>query len=183
MFFGKVQIGSWLVAAVLLSSCTNDLNQIQRITYDPKSPNEVSKNMSIYFADYGYAKINIFAKLAETYANPHVTILKDSLKVDFFDENGEISSTLTAKYGEVNHETAKIFVRDSVQLTNHKDQRTMYTSVLYWNQLDSVIYTDQRVCLKSPKGIAFGSSLHAKQDFTTYKITDPKGAYEFDQEK
>ncbi|HLU87843.1 MAG TPA: LPS export ABC transporter periplasmic protein LptC [Taishania sp.] len=165
----------------MLISCTNDLDQIKRITYDPKSPDEVSQNISIYFADSGYAKLTIFAVHAETYSKPHVTKLKDSLKVDFFDEKGTITSTLTAKYGEVNHETGRMFVKDSVKFVNHADKRIMYTDILYWDQSDSTIYTDQNVRLISPKGKAYGSSLKAKQDFSSYKITDPRGAYEFDQ--
>ncbi len=166
---------------VLLFSCTNDLNSIKKITYDPKSPNEVSVNLNIYYADSGYAKLNIFAAHAETYNNPHITYIKDSLKVDFYDDYGTITSSLTAKYGEVNHDTGKMFVRDSVKLVNYADKRTMYTSVLYWNQSDSTISTDQNVRLVSPKGTAFGTSFVAKQDFSSYKITDPRGAYEFEQ--
>lgn len=169
------------VITAFFFSCTNDLDKIKKITYDPKSPDEVSRNLSIYYADSGYAKLNIFAVYAETYSKPHITQLKDSLKVDFFDDYGKITTTLTAKYGEIDHETGKMFVKDSVELVNHADQRTMYTTILYWNQSDSTIYTDENVRLVSPKGTAFGSSLRARQDFTSYKITDPRGAYEFDQ--
>lgn len=173
----------WYIGSVFmltaLNACTNDFNSIKKITDDPKSPNEVSVNLNIYYADSGYAKLNIFASHAETFLNPHITYLKDSLKVDFYDEDGQITSTLTAKYGEVNHESGKMFVKDDVKLVNYADKRTLYTSILYWNQMDSTIYTDQQVRLVSPKGQAFGSSLKAKQDFTSYKITDPRGAYEF----
>jgi len=164
----------------IICACSNDLDKIKKITYDPKSPDEVSKNLTIYHSESGYAKLNIFAQHAETYSEPPVTKLKDSVKIDFFDENGTISSTLTAKYGEIDHKTDKMYVKDSVKLTNHADQRTLYTSILYWMQADSSIYTDQNVRIESPKGIAYGTSLHAKQDFSYYKITDPKGIYEFE---
>ncbi|MCO5260983.1 MAG: LPS export ABC transporter periplasmic protein LptC [Crocinitomicaceae bacterium] len=175
-----LQISSVIV--LFVTACTNDLNSIKKITYDPKSPNEVSINLNIYYADEGYAKVNIFAAHAETYNSPHITYIKDSLKVDFYDDDGTITSSLTAKYGEVNHDTGQMFVRDSVKLVNYSDKRTMYTSVLYWNQTDSLIYTDQNVRLISPKGKAYGTSFKAKQDFTSYKITNPRGAYEFDQD-
>lgn len=178
---GSIRLWGGLLTVLVAFSCTNDLDKIKKITYDPKAPNEVSVNLNIYYADSGYAKLNIFAVHAETYSKPHITKLKDSLKVDFYDDQGKITTTLTAKYGEVDHETGKMFVKDSVKLVNHADQRTMYTSILYWNQSDSTIYTDQNVRLISPKGKAFGTSLRAKQDFTSYKITDPRGAYEFDQ--
>lgn len=170
----------FLLTTLVFSSCTNDLDKIKKITYDPKSPDEVSRNLTIYYADSGYAKLNIFAVHAETYNKPHVTHLKDSLKVDFFDDNGTITSTLTAKFGEINHDTGMMYVKDSVKLVNHSDKRVLHTTVLYWNQSDSTIYTDQNVRLVSPKGTAYGTSLTTKQDFSRYEITDPRGAYEFE---
>jgi len=163
-----------------VSACTNDLDKIKKITYDPKSPDEISKNITIYQSKEGLTKITIFAKHAETYSEPPITQLKDSLKIDFFDENGNITSILTAKFGEINHQTNKMYVKDSVKLVNIADKRTLYTSILYWEQADSSIYTDQNVQLESEKGIAYGTSLKAKQNFSYYKITDPKGAYEFE---
>lgn len=178
---GAVVWSVLIVVIVLLVGCTNDLDKIKKITYSPKAPDEVSQNLTIYFADSGYAKLNIFASHAETYSKPHITQLKDSLKIDFFDEKGVITTTLTAKFGEVNHDTGKMYVKDSVRLVNHAEKRIMYTSILYWNQSDSTIFTDQNVRLISPKGKAYGTSLKAKQDFTNYRITDPRGAYEFNQ--
>lgn len=177
----KILYWGLLLCTFTFFSCTNDLHKIKKITYDPNSPDEVSQKLTIYYVDSGYAKLNIFALHAETYSKQQLTKLKDSIQVDFFDEDGKITSTLTAKYGEVNHESGKMFVKDSVRLVNHADQRTMYTTILYWNQSDSTIYTDRNVRLVSPKGTAFGTSLKAKQDFTSYRITDPRGAYEFNQ--
>ena len=50
----------------------------------------------------------------------HITKLKDGVKVDFYSEEGEIVSKLTSIYGEINYETGKFFVRDSVELLNVK---------------------------------------------------------------
>ena len=168
--------------AGIFFSCSNDLDSIKRVTFDPKAPDEVTKDLSVYYTDSGYAKVNIYAAIAETYSKPeHITKLKDSLKVDFFDEKGVITTTLTAKYGEINYATGQMFVKDSVRLYNYHDQRELRTKTLYWNQKDSTIYTNDNVRLKSRKGVGFGTSIRTKQDFSYYKLTDPRGQYEFDQ--
>ena len=168
--------------AGIVFSCTNDLDEIKTVTFDPKEPDEITKDLNVFYTDSGYAKVNIYAKIAETYTNPqHVTKLKDSLKVDFYSANGIITTTLTAKYGEVNYTTGQLFVKDSVLLYNHKDKRELRTKTLYWNQKDSTIYTNDDVFLTSPKGKGKGSSIKTSQDFSYYKITDPEGNYEFDQ--
>ena len=171
-----------LVVTGIFFSCSNDLDSIKKVTFDPKAPDEVTKDLSVYYTDSGYAKVNIYAAIAETYSKPeHITKLKDSLKVDFYDENGIITTTLTAKYGEVNYATGQMFVKDSVRLYNYKDERELRTKTLYWNQKDSTIFTDDNVRLKSRKGIGFGTSIRTRQDFSYYKLTDPRGQYEFDQ--
>jgi len=170
----------FFISFFLFLGCTNDLKKIKKIAYDKKSPEEISNELTIYHTDNEYATYHLFAQHAERYADPPRTVIKEHLKVDFFDKQGNISSTLTAKYGEINMDKNTMFVRDSVQLVNHEDQRTLYTNILHWNVSDSTIYTNEKVRLVSPKGTAYGTSLRAKQDFSHYKITDPQGAYEFE---
>ena len=57
-----------LVTLSILNSCVNDLDSIQKVTYDPKAPDEVTKNLRVFYTDSGYARVEIFASLAETYS-------------------------------------------------------------------------------------------------------------------
>ena len=163
-------------------SCTNDLDTIKQVTYDPNAPDDVTKDLSVYYTESGTAQVNIYASIAETYSKPrHITKLKDSVKVDFYDANGVITTSLTANYGEVDYEKGEMYVKDNVRLWNVKDQRELRTSKLTWNQKDSTIFSNDNVIVKSPKGIGYGTSIVTKQDFSYYKLTDPRGKYEFDQ--
>lgn len=171
-----------LVLAGFLFSCVNDLDQIRRVTYDPKAPDEVIQDMEVFYTDSGYAKVRIYAKLAETYSFPvPVTKLKDGVKVDFYDESGEIVSTLTALYGEVRLQEGTMFVRDSVRLFNYEKDQRMETEELIWNQKDSLIYTEKSVVVKSPKGLMYGQGVRTKQDFSTYTFMRPTGQINMDK--
>lgn len=164
--------------AGILFSCVNDLEKIEKVTYDEKAPDEVSKNVEILYTDSGYAQVRITAALAETYKYPQqITKLKDGLKVDFFSEKGEVSSTLTALYGEVNHTTGVMFVRDSVRLYNYEKEQTLETEELFFNDRDSSIYTNKYVVVKRKgKGIAgHGTGITTSHSFKSYKITNPVG--------
>ena len=94
-------------------------------------------------------------KLAETYSKPeHLTKLKNGLQVDFYSIDGEITSTMTAQYGEINFATGKVSVKDSVVLFNYKKKQRLETEELFWNQKDSTIFTDKYVLIKTEgKGI------------------------------
>lgn len=165
--------------AGILFSCENDLNSIKLVTYDPHAPSEMMVNLDILHTDSGYAKVEIHAGVAETYYKPEqVTKLKNGLLIQFYDGMGSIVSTLTAKYGEVNHQTGLTFVQDSVVLINVEDQRRLETTKLYWNQNDSTIYSTNPVVIRSRKGIGYGSSIKSKQDFSWYVLTDPVGDVE-----
>ena len=168
---------------IFLAGCVNDLETIQRVTYDPKAPEEVTKDLRVFYNDSGYARIEILAKLAETYSKPEmVTKLKDGLRVNFCSSDGKIVSSLTALYGEVNFNTGKLFVRDSVQLYNFAKKQRMLTEVLYWNQRDSTIYTHSSVVVRSPGGILYGDGIETKQDFSEYVFLKPRGKYDFDKD-
>lgn len=161
---------------VLFSACVNDLETIQKITYDSKSPDEVTQNLHVLYVDSGYAKIELYAKYAETFHKPEeITKLKEGIKVNFFKDNGEIVSTLTALYGEVNMQKGVIFVKDSVQLYNHAKQQRLETEQLNWNKKDSSVFTNSGVMVSSPKGTLFGEGIRTKQDFSSYTFIKPYG--------
>jgi LPS export ABC transporter protein LptC len=176
----------FIVIALLcccFSACVNDLATIQRVTYDPKAPNEVTKNLRVFYNDSGYARIEILATLAESYSEPEqITQLKDGLRVNFFSTNGSIVSTLTARYGEVNFATRKLLVKDSVQLYNLSKKQRLITEELHWNQVDSSIYTHSNVIVRSPDGILFGDGIKTKQDFSEYVFLKPHGSYNFNKD-
>ncbi|MFT5581339.1 MAG: LPS export ABC transporter protein LptC [Psychromonas sp.] len=167
-----------ILLAGMLVSCVNDLEEIKKITYDPKAPNEVTTDLEVFFVDSGYPKVKIFAKLAETYLLPEeVTKFKDGVRVDFFDEVGVKTSTLTALYGEIQTSKNQMMVRDSVVLYNYEKQQTMFTEELFWNQTDSLIFTDKKVKVISPDGIIYGKGIITHQDFKVYEFKNPTGTF------
>lgn len=165
-----------LVLAGFLFSCVNDLDQIKKVTNNAKAPDEVTVDLEVFYTDSGAPKVRIFAKLAETYSVPEkVTKLKDGIKVDFYNDEGTIISTLTALYGEIRMAQGNMFVRDSVQLYNHAKQQRLETEELIWNQKDSVIFTEKNVVIHSPTGVVYGKGIRTKQDFSNYTFYKPTG--------
>lgn len=175
----------FIMAGILFYSCVNDIDDIERVTYDPKAPTEVATDLEIVYKDSGFAQMTIFAKLAETYRVPeHITKLKDGLKIDFFSRQGEVISTLTSYYGEINFTTGKVFVKDSVVLYNHAKKQYLETEELHWNQNDSTIYTEKNVIIRSDgKGITGrGKGLKTTQSFDKYVIKEPVGTFDLEED-
>lgn len=168
-----------LVGVALLvgfSSCVNDLDSIRKVTYKATDPDERTRNLEVVYTDSGYARVQVFANLAETYSKPEaVTKLKDGVKVNFFNETGEIVSVLTAMYGEIQQDKGTMFVRDSVQLYNYKKNQRLETEQLFWNQKDSSIFSENAVVIRTPEAVLFGQGIRTKQDFSHYEFLKPKG--------
>lgn len=169
--------------ALVASACVNDLDTIKKITFDEKSPDETTKNLHVLLDDDGYAKVEIYAALAETFRGKnHITKVKDSLRVNFFNDKGKIVSTLSALYGEVNFTLGTLIVRDSVRLYNFEKKQTLETEALFWNQKDSSIYSLSQVIVRSPKGVLLGDGIRTKQDFSFYEFLKPQGKIELEKE-
>lgn len=160
--------------AGMFFSCVNDLDKVKKVTTQPDSPNETSEDLHIVFTDSGVAQVEIFAKIAETYSKPQeMTQFKDGLKVNFFNPDGSIASTLTSLYGEIDQNSGNIEVRDSVRLKNLEEQKTLETEVLYWNQAGDSIYTDKAVVVKSPDMIISGMGAWTTPKFDTAQFFKP----------
>lgn len=156
-------------------SCSNELEKVKRITTNPDSPDETSEEFSVIFTDSGYAQIEINATIAETYTTPEkITKFKDGLRVNFFDEYGNIASVLTSLYGEINDESGDIIVRDSVELYNVEEEKRLLTSVLYWNKEGDSIFTDRAVTIKTPDMILQGDGAWTTPLFDTAQFFRPK---------
>ena len=174
------------IAILILSlfSCENDLSTIEKVTFNPKSPDETIYDFKMVYSDSGYARVELKATYAETINTPEkITKLLDSLRVNFFSASGEIISTLTALYGEINFSTDLLMVKDSVRLYNYKKKQTLETEVLYWNQKDSNIFTPAQVIVKAPDGIFIGEGLKTKQDFSRYEILKPRGNIKIEKQE
>ena len=91
------------------------------------------------------------------------------------DENGNVVSSLTALYGEINTQLGTFYAKDSVELYNYEQKQRLETEELTWNQKDSSIFTDKPVIVHNKKGILFGNGLKSKQDFSTYEFLFPTG--------
>lgn len=155
-------------------SCVNDLNKVKKITTHPNNPDETSEMLHVIYTDSGNAQIEIFATIAETYSRPKkVTKFKDGLKVNFYNEQGEVGSVLTSLFGEIDGESGNITVRDSVKLVSLAKQKTLESEVLYWNKNGDSIYTNKPVVITSPDMVLSGIGAWTTPVFDTAQFYKP----------
>jgi len=176
MKYGQILAHLCFTSGLLFSSCVNDMDEIKQITFKSTDPEQKTEELYVLQTEAGFPQFRLYAPLAEAYSKPEqVTKFKEGIKVEFFDDNGKPESILTGLYGEINETKGTMRVLDSVQLHNPERKQTLYTEALYWDQKDSLIFTDKMVMIKSPTELIYGKGIRAKQDFSYYEFLEPQG--------
>jgi LPS export ABC transporter protein LptC len=172
----RIQAVFFSIAVIVLFSCENDLDVVKQVTFKSSDPDERTLNVHLIYSDSGIAKVELNAKLAETYNKPKKIIkFKDGLKINFYSSKGRIESVLTALYGQISQEDGQMIVRDSVRLRNLNKNQVLESEELFWNQKTEAISTNKPVLVRSQGGLFYGDGIKTSQDFKVYEFIKPKG--------
>ncbi|HMI79973.1 MAG TPA: LPS export ABC transporter periplasmic protein LptC [Ferruginibacter sp.] len=159
--------------SVLLSSCNTD-KEISQFNSKSLGIEEI-KNADINYTLGGKAKAKLrsplMLRVQET--TPYVEFPK-TLHVDFFNENGEVESRLDARYGKYFEQESKVFLKDSVKVTNVKGD-TLYCNELWWDRsrVGREFYTDKPVRIRKKMEILDGTGMESAQDFKNWILFNP----------
>ena len=165
-----------LFASLLLGSCVNDLEKIKKVTFSSNDPDEKTRELYLMYSDSGRAQIRLYAPIAESFTKKGKQVqFNEGVKVEFYNPNGDLSSILTAQYGEINEEEGTMLVRDSVRMFNPIKNQHIENEAFFLNRRDSTIYTDKMVTIRTPKALLFGKGIKTKQDFSYYEFLQPQG--------
>lgn len=165
-----------LLLGFILFSCSNDLEKIKKVTMHNDDPDERTTELYLIQTDGGKAKIRLYAKEAESFSKgDKIIVFNKGVKVEFYTEQGKLSSILTAKYGKINESQGTMEVLDSVRVFNPIKDQLMETEALFWDRKDSLITTDRLVSIKTPSALIYGKGLKMKQDFSYYEFIKPQG--------
>lgn len=137
---------------------------------------EIGKDIEILYSDSALVRVRI---TAATLVNVNDRDLPrqefpDGIQVDFFDQNLQIKSTLTAREAIRLNEKGEVIARDSVVLRTANGEK-LETEELLWDEKTEQVSTDKFVKITKPGEVIYGYGLRANQDFTYWKITIPKG--------
>lgn len=160
---------------LLLSACENDIEKVKLVTDRKALPTESSKGLEILYSDSARVKVKIIApEMNRLTLDQPTTELPKGLDVEFYDDNLNVISTLTAKYA-IRHDAENIMeARNNVVVVNSKNEK-LNTEHLVWNERSAKIYSDEFVKITTPDKIIFGNGFEANQDFTNYRIYKIKG--------
>ena len=133
----------------------------------------------IVITENGIPGAIVQAESVQVFTDTHVTAVSGGLAVDFFNKDGEHSSTLTAKNGEVwglYEEVDSLKARGNVKIVSTDMTKKMETSSsLNWISATHKIYADGRVKLTTEDAVEEGINFVANDDLSEYRMDDVSG--------
>jgi LPS export ABC transporter protein LptC len=163
-----------LVIALMLSACEEKLKPAVVLNFDPNgTPTQESWKATVFFSDSGKTLAKLQAGYIAVYSDKQYTLLEDSIKVDFYDDYGRHTSTLTALRGKIDDRTHDMEAYDRVVIVSDSGTVLRTEKILWVNQTKHV-KSDQYVTITSPneqiQGYGFDSDQNLK-NYTIFKVT------------
>lgn len=158
-----------IAALLVFAGCAEKINPAVQPLPDPSLPSQESWRSTVYFTDSARIKAVLWAGHIADFQNQRVTLLSDSVHVDFFDQQGRHTSLLTARRGKVNDATQDFVAYDDVVVVSDSGS-TMKTDSLFWTNADRTIHTNAFVDITSPTEHIMGQGLVSDQDLKNYRI-------------
>lgn len=165
-----------VVFFLLTVACENDLKDIKALS--EKKPNvETVTNVVNYYSQQAKMKAKLTSPIMHHYQtdSPYWEFPK-SLHVDFYNDTLLIESQLNSRYGRFIENQRKVFLKDSVVVSNLKGD-TLFCRELWWDQQKQIFYTDKPVRIHQPDKIIYGIGLEAPQDFSSFNTTEAHGFF------
>jgi len=146
---------------------------------------ETARDVTIRYTDSAILKATISAPLMERYpkvAEPYLE-MTEGLSAVFYDDEGKVSSNLSANYGKNYERKELIELRNKVHVRNKLGEE-LESEELFWDQKTKRIFTDKFVKITRNQELIYGEGFESNERFTKYKILKPSGRVKIkDQEK
>ena len=101
----------------------------------------------------------------------------DGLYIEFFDENGKLTSSLKANNAFYFKSKNQWRGRGKVEVKNMEKNQQLNTEELFWMPQTKKIFTEKFVTIKLETEVIYGTGLDALQDLSTYTIKKPEGDF------
>jgi LPS export ABC transporter protein LptC len=171
----KILILLILLVTILNLSCTKE--KVEPIVVGKISsgeiPDQESWNSTVFFSDSGKTRAILYAGNLKVFSKTKETLLDRNIKIDFYNEDGIKTTTLTSKRGRVDERTNNLYAIDSVVAKNDSGV-VIRTDEMMWRDKDKKIVSDKFVTIDTPdesiEGYGFESDQHL-QNYVIYNIT------------
>jgi len=165
----------WVFAIVLITACEpvgqtsgQGDEKLERI------PTQESWNTTVRINSVGKETVQARAAYSAQYDDPQEVLFIGEVQLDFFDQEGAHSSTLSADTGRIDEQRHIFTANGNVHVVSDSGM-TLATSELHWNETREIIFTDQRVIFTTETDTLYGIGFESEANLENWTITEPTG--------
>jgi LPS export ABC transporter protein LptC len=169
----------FLPVAIFFASCNQKENP-DPVTYS--GPMREGENVTMLYAEKDMLKMKLIGKRVLEFENGDREF-PDGLFIEFYNDQGNLTSTLTANHAYFFKREYQWRGRGHVEVKNLETLEQLNTEELYWKPDTKRIFTDKFVTIKTATDVIYGTDLDAAQDMSQYTLRNTKGSFETTEEE
>jgi len=162
---------------LLTAACTTTEDNTAPTSKAEKTPDQESWNSKIILSEEGIVRCIIYAGHLQQFEAEEIAEIDEGMEVDFFDEQGEHTSRLTAREGTVSQKTKDLHASGDVVIVSDDGVRLM-TQHIRWDNARQKILAPGEVTLSTDQGTETGAGLEADANFSHWTMREVTGRSE-----
>ena len=174
-----------LLGAVMLLSCKNDMQEVNKLTDDTLRPEMTGQNLVMIYSDSARIKYKVITPeyLKINKENEKYEEFPQGIHVISYDDAGKEAGSITSKYAKKLEEEMLWEARNQVVIINAEGKK-LETELLYWDMKQKKIYSDRYTRLTSDGQIIEGNGgFVSDQDLNHPVFWNITGQVEVDKQK
>ena len=171
----KIILLLFIAINVLMFSCKEKQTNDPAVTGEKQDfPDQETWNATSSLTRAGKKVGIIQAGVIKKYREKSITLLSDSIQVDFFDKYGRHTSVLTSLGGKIFDRKQDMIAYGNVIVISDSGV-TLNTDTLYWDNKRQKVISRIPVIFTTFADTLHGDSFESDPDLTNYQITNPRG--------
>ena len=166
-----------IIIIAIAFGCTNLEDNDSADVTQTDYPDSESWNAQMSFTKHGKRRAVLTAGYVAKYTKQQITVLKQDIRVDFFDDEGNLKSFLTAQEGKVFDNTKDMLATGNVIVISRNGTH-LYSEELHWLNATERIVSRVPVKITTETDTLFGDSFSSDPDLINYEITNTRGTSE-----
>ena len=175
-----IRVIPFIVGMILVFSCRRDIEKVGKIDNPDSMPAAHATHVEIIISDSMLVRVKIVSPELNEFpvadSLEPKTEFPQGLVATFYDKSLKVESTLVAGYA-IYHIRRKLFeASKNVVIKNLIQDQELHTNMLWWDESEAKIWSDQAVTIITASGTTYGDSgFESDQNFTKYSILSSHG--------
>jgi LPS export ABC transporter protein LptC len=158
-------------------TCTEFESEDSQATDKRDFPDQESWDAQMFFTKDGKRRAVLKSGYIAKYSNKKYTLLKEGVRVEFYDQQGNPKSVLTSDEGKVFDDRQDMLATGNVVLIS-KNGSHLYSDELLWDNKEEKIISTVAIKITTATDTLYGDTFKSDPDLINYEITNARGTSE-----